>query len=67
MPCVDAYMACLEKVLNEKPKNLEKARLQAFLASRPEKALWIGAAARAGYWAWNDPPFAGVKAFLSGL
>ena len=67
MQCVNGYLNCMERQLSELPKNTEKARVQAFLASRPEHVPHLGIAAYKGYWPWDDPTFDHIKRFLSGL
>ena len=66
MPCVDEYIACLQTKLDEgdKPKNWPKARVAAFLASRPVLASSIGLAAQKGYWSFNHAAFSRLKEFL---
>ena len=48
-------------------KNVNKARVQAFLASRPKHVVHLGLAAYKGYWPWDDPAFDHVKQFLCTL
>ena len=65
--CVDAFMQCLAERIEEQPKSEPKARLHAFLASRPEPDRRLGEAAEAGYWPWDSRAFAPLKRFLSAL
>ncbi len=65
--CVDAYFDCLAQRLDSLPANMSKARVHAFLASRPKPDLLIGEAASAGYWPWDSPAFDHVKRFLQAL
>ena len=67
VPCVQQYLACLEQRGLDPPGNLHKARLHAFLASRPRPQLLLGQAAHAGYWPWSSPAFDLVKEFLRAL
>ncbi len=62
--CTERYFACLKEEGVEYPKKLSKARLQAFLASRPEVRLQLGHAAQKGYFPWDNPVFDDVKNFL---
>ena len=63
MLCVDQFMACLLENAAS-PGNPDKAKLQAFLASRPKFVAQLGEAAHKGYWPWDDPAFSGIKQFL---
>lgn len=65
--CVDDYFDCLKQQLAALPSNLTKARLHAFLSSRPKPDLLVGEAASAGYFPWDHPTFDQVKHFLQGL
>jgi hypothetical protein len=64
--CIDDYFDCLKKV-GFSPKIMDKAKIQAFLASR-ERTIWLlGVAAQCGYWQWDSPAFEHVKLFLNSL
>lgn len=65
--CIDEYFKCLKEKLKSIPKNMEKARLQVFLASRKKVPRMLGVAARQGVWPWNSPVFDNVKNFLNAL
>jgi hypothetical protein len=62
--CVSEYYECLAKH-NVEPKNLEKARDHAYLASRVELDKRVGEAAQAGYWPWNADAFLPLIDFLN--
>lgn len=62
--CVDGFITCLSTENVPPPKNIAKARVQAFLASRPKSGLLIGSAAAAGYWPWASSAFDSLKTFL---
>lgn len=64
MPCVEQYFQCLQQQRLSLPKNLSKAKVQTFLASRTEAGKRLGEAAQAGYWPWDDKAFEQVKIFL---
>lgn len=64
MLCVEQYLQCLQQQSLSLPHNVSKAKVQAFLASRPEAGKRLGEAAQAGYWPWDDKAFAQVKKFL---
>jgi hypothetical protein len=69
--CVTQYIECLTPMydtgLLEKPKNIHKTKLHAFLSSRKEANISIGGAAQNGYWDFNKPAFARINTFLSQL
>lgn len=67
MPCVREYLACVAKSGSPPPGNTEKARLHAFLASRPKPDLLVGQAARAGYFPWESPAFDKMKRLLKAM
>ena len=52
MQCINEYFNCVEQRLpqTELPRIVAKARVQAFLASRPENVSHLGLAAQKGYW-----------------
>jgi hypothetical protein len=64
MLCVEQYLQCLQQHGLSLPHNTSKAKVQAFLASRPEAGKRLGEAAQAGYWPWDDATFEQVKNFL---
>ncbi len=65
--CVDQYFDCLVRVQQSLPRNLPKARIQVFLASRDEAGKRLGEAAQAGYLPWGSPVFDDLKRFLQDL
>ena len=64
MPCVKGFFDCLKEKSLCLPRDLEKAKVQAFLASRKEEGLRLGEAAEKGYWPWGSPAFDQIKEFL---
>jgi len=64
MACVEQYFHCLQQQGISLSKNLSKAKVQAFLASRAEAGKRLGEAAQAGYWPFEDKAFEQVKIFL---
>lgn len=64
MLCVTQYFECLQQQELPLPRNMSKARVQAFLASRPEAGKRLGEAAQAGYWPWDDKALAQMRNFL---
>jgi len=65
--CVDKYFECISKLGIEMPHNMSKAKVKAFLASRPEICPYLGVAALKGYWPFNNDVFNDIKEFLRGL
>lgn len=64
MPCVEQYFWCLQDHAVTLPKNISKAKVQVFLASREEAGKRLGEAAHAGYWQFGDNAFGAMKDFL---
>jgi hypothetical protein len=67
MKCVEEYFKCLKAHKTTFPKNLSKAKIQVFLASREEDVTSLGIAAQNGYWPLENKVFANVKKFLKKL
>jgi len=67
MPCVDQYFACLQTAGFAVPTNVEKARVQAFLASRPASGLLLGQAAQAGFWPFAHAAFNRLRQLILAL
>ena len=66
MRCIDEYFSCVDRV-DSLPKNMPKAKVQAFLASRSEHVVHLGLAAYKGHWPWEHSAFDHVKKFLRNL
>ena len=62
--CVEQYFECLKQKGLDLPKNISKAKVQVFLASREKAGLRLGEAAEAGYWPWDNGAFQQVKEFM---
>lgn len=68
MACVADFMRCLQDVAVAPPVDAAKARIHAFLSSRPDPDLRLGEAAqREGYLPWNNPAFDQLADFLRNL
>ena len=65
--CVDQYFACLAQHEIDQAKNLSKAKVRVFLASRKDPTLPLGISAQEGYWPFNNKAFASIKEFLQSL
>jgi len=66
MACVDAYFLCLQQCNVNCPK-ISKAKVHAFLASRPEPDKKLGQAAQASYWPLDSQVFDDVRTLLQML
>jgi len=66
MNCINDFESCVS-ALKTKPKNISKAKAQAFLASQPEFANSVGLGAQKGYWDFDSPCLDELKAFLGHL
>ena len=67
MPCVEDFLKCIGDRVSEPPRDQQKARIHAFLASREDPELRLGEAAQRGYIDWNHPAFAQLSRFLQSL
>jgi hypothetical protein len=66
MKCVNEFISCAS-ALDTKPKNLSKAKAQAFLAAQPEMANSVGVGAQKSYWDFDSSALDELKQFLSHL
>lgn len=68
MPYVETFMSSLRANQNVVfPRNVSKAKLQAFLSGMPETVCSVGMAAQKGYWSFKDPTFLSLQNFLKNL
>ncbi len=65
--CVEQYFQCLSRQGIQLPRNFAKAKVTAFLASRPELKQRVGYAMNQDYWNWNHPCLDPLKEFLRAL
>jgi len=63
--CVDRYFECLRDAGLDRPRNLSRARMQVFLASRQEAGKRLGEAA--GYLPWDVQAFDEVRRFVQSV
>ena len=61
--CIDTYFECI----GEKPKELSKAKILCYLASKTPLVYSIGLAAHKGYWDFEAEQFKELKDFLLNL
>jgi hypothetical protein len=66
MKCVNEFASCVSE-LETMPKNLSKAKAQAFLAAQPEIVNSVGLGAQKKYWNFESPALNELKEFLSNL
>ena len=66
-PCLDVFFSCVGERAGALPKNIDKARAQAFLATRANPALPVGLAAEEGYWRFEHCAFQNLVAFLGAV
>jgi len=66
MKCVNEFLDCVGK-LKSKPKNLSKAKAQAFLAAMPKIVNSVGLGAKKKYWNFDSTELNKLKSFLSNL
>ena len=67
MSCVDEFLQCVNDRTGGGPRDADKARIHAFLASREDPELRLGEAAQRGYIPWNHPAFTDLAQFLRDL
>ncbi len=67
MSCVENYFSCLKDQQIPSPKNMSKANVQVFIASKPKDVPSLGVAAQKGYWPLDNDVFKQVKQFISSL
>ena len=65
MHCVERFMDCVRQHASAPPRNEDKARLHAFLASRTRPDLRLAEAAEKGHWPWDAPAFEALMHFLA--
>ena len=65
--CLDVFFDCVRQRGGTLPTDVDKARAQAFLSTRPEPDLPVGLAALEGYWRFESPAFTPLIAFLREL
>ena len=65
--CVSIFFDCVRERAGQLPANMDKARAQAFLSTRPKPNLPVGLAAHEGYWRFENVAFAPLVAFLRSL
>lgn len=68
IPCLNDFFKCLLELSQHEdynlPTNLDKAKVHAFLSTRPEPDIRLGEAALKEYWKFNHPIFQDFITFL---
>ncbi|MCK5059395.1 MAG: hypothetical protein KAT34_22285 [Candidatus Aminicenantes bacterium] len=64
--CVDTFITCVQS-LRETPKNISKARVQAYLAAKPTIAQSLGVGAQKGHWDLKSENLHPLISFLKQL
>ena len=67
MPCVEDFLECVNDRVTGPPRDQQKARIHAFLASREDPELRLGEAAQRGYIPWGHSAFTPLAQFLREL
>ncbi|MYC28487.1 MAG: hypothetical protein F4X65_00140 [Chloroflexi bacterium] len=67
MICVEDFLRCVNGQVAAPPRDQQKARIHAFLASREDPELRLGEAAQRGYIPWNHWAFGPLAQFLRNL
>ena len=67
MRCIDSFFECVRTVVDEFPKDLPKAKIQAFLASRKKSVPHLGVGMQKGYFPVDNKVFDGIKTFLKAM
>lgn len=69
MSCIEEYFDCVQQRVAKPPKSkdMDKAKVKVFLASREDPTLLLGQAAQRKYWNWDSPALSPVKEFIQAL
>jgi hypothetical protein len=67
LECVDRLLNCFSGLGVPRPKQTDKARAHAWLATRERPGLRVGEAGEKGYWAFSSSAFDELWEFLSGI
>ena len=65
--CIDEFFECVEESAAGSITNPDKARVFAYLATKPSPHHSVGVAAKAGVWDLDHAAFEGIRDFLRGL
>ncbi len=65
--CIDIYFECVSGLPGSDLRRRDKARVHAWLATRPDPHVSAGIAAKKGYWDMDHPALGGIREFLLAL
>ncbi|WP_028316921.1 DUF3226 domain-containing protein [Desulfatibacillum aliphaticivorans] len=65
--CLDSFFDCFKDNGGEAPNNMEKAKVQAFLATRKKPGRLIGQSADQGHWPWDNEAFSEIIGFVQSM
>ena len=63
--CVETFLRCAEQSSGQEVQRRDKARVHAYLATKPQPHVSVGVAAQKDYWDLAHPAFDDLRAFLS--
>ncbi len=66
MECVDGFIHCVQ-ALDNPPRNMAKAKAQAYLAAMPKITSSVGVAAMKNYWNFDSDELFPLKQILSSI
>ncbi len=66
MECVEIFSKCVSKI-SKPPKNMAKAKAQAFLAAMPDIVNSVGLGAQKKYWDFESDEMADLRSFINKL
>lgn len=64
--CVDEYFHCIA-AKSARATFTSKAKVRVWMASHSDHEFYVGKAAEAGYWPWENPAFDEMKHFLRAM
>ena len=64
--CVDEYFRCIAAKC-ERSAFTSKGKVRVWMASHADHEYYVGKAAEAGYWPWENPAFDEMKRFLRAM
>jgi len=65
--CIDAFFRCVEQCPDSDVRNPDKARVRAFLATKPDPYPSVGVAAQEGYWNLDHEALEPARTFLQAV
>ena len=65
--CIDGFFDCFESIPDMSIDRPYKARAHAYLATRPDPHVYVGVAAKNGYWNLDHPVLGDVRDFLMSI